>query len=489
MKSGCCTICLEPLIKDIQVTHCGHVFHRHCIYRWIDSKNCCPNCKQHVDASQLTHLFLSPLEIIKEVLDNPTVLESVDPDLLLKISSKQLQDDGDDDEDDDVQKKKKKNLQMELVQERIQSTALSKKNAELNQKLVLLNESIRNVQDEKSELNRKIQRCLKTAQVYEAKYFEQESKASKLSKDLYKKTKELNSTKQEIEKLVRLQSVSEHCENIKIGNVNAVNRIETRLDETQSAEERATHLKAVYDWILRENRKMLKEHAANKKNHRFDMQQQREMNEELRIRIEELQKFGNEQLAKKNRLKEQYFSLKQKFKSLAQKYKAIKAKNIKIESDENIVADIQNLSVVQTEEKEENEENEENKDEDVESILNVEPDKVDLNEGRLQTEECIFSYPGSFRQQRASTNSLFGAYRQIKTKKDNERNTNRKRNFSQFSKGDDGRGGIKTFLNDKTGKFRNNQNKRRRIVKSSVSSNNVNKRKRPNITNFFKKNG
>merc|ERR1712228_168440 len=217
---------------------------------------------QHVDASELTHLYLDPLEIIKEVLDDPTVLENVDPDLLLKVSSKKI------DEDDlkslksTANVKKKENIKMELVQQRIQTTALLKKNQELNQKIVLLNENIRNVEDEKSELNRKIQRCLKTAQVYEQKYFEQEDKVSKLTKDLYKKTKELNTTKRDIDKFVRQQSVNEHCENIKIGNVNAVDHIESNLYENKSAEEQAAHLKSVYDWILKENRKMLKENAT-----------------------------------------------------------------------------------------------------------------------------------------------------------------------------------------------------------------------------------
>merc|ERR1712228_1168493 len=376
--------------------------------------------------------------------------------------------------------------------------------------------------------------CLKTAQVYEQKYFEQEDKVSKLTKDLYKKTKELNTTKRDIDKFVRQQSVNEHCENIKIGNVNAVNHIESNLYENKSAEEQAAHLKSVYDWILKENRKMLKENATNKKNHRFDMQQQREINEELRIRIEELQKMGHQHLVKRDSLKKRYFELKEKylhrcerFKSLAEKYKVLKAKDLKIEKEAKVMPEIQNLSVIENEETADDghsisyEENAEN--------VNVQ--KEDLNEGRLQMNddddedddlqsdqslnsqkvkvgsmnsgESIFSYPGSsrngfqantFRQQRPSANSLFGAYRQIKSNKDTNRrnnpfskNINRKRNFTQFSKGDDGRGGTKTFLTDTTSNFRNNRNKRRRIVKSS-SNQNKNNRKKASITNFFKKN-
>jgi len=122
MKSGCCTICLEPLFQDIQVSQCGHCFHRSCIYRWIDVANACPNCKQHVDASQLTNLYLKPVEIIKEVLNDPTVLEHADPELFLKFSMHSTSND-----DDEQTKGKNKSFQMQLIEERIKNTALNTK--------------------------------------------------------------------------------------------------------------------------------------------------------------------------------------------------------------------------------------------------------------------------------------------------------------------------------------------------------------------------
>merc|ERR1719410_1299348 len=138
---------------------------------------------------------------------------------------------------------------MELIQQRIQTTALTKKNQELNQKMVIMNEEMQKIEDEKSKLNRKIQKCLRTAQVYEQKYYEQESKVSKLTNDLYKKTKQCNTTKKEIEKLVRQQAVNEHCEHIKIGNINAVQAMDTRLEESMSTEQQAEHYKRVYAWM------------------------------------------------------------------------------------------------------------------------------------------------------------------------------------------------------------------------------------------------
>lgn len=47
-----CSICYNPLNNYTQLsqTHCGHLFHKHCILKWIDkcpAGNTCPLCKRH----------------------------------------------------------------------------------------------------------------------------------------------------------------------------------------------------------------------------------------------------------------------------------------------------------------------------------------------------------------------------------------------------------------------------------------------------------
>merc|ERR1719189_2724397 len=43
-----------------------------------------------MDASEVTKLYLKPTEMIKEVLHDPSVLESADPELLLQITAGQF---------------------------------------------------------------------------------------------------------------------------------------------------------------------------------------------------------------------------------------------------------------------------------------------------------------------------------------------------------------------------------------------------------------
>ena len=42
-----CSICMEELTDDsnIKVTTCMHVYHRHCLDRWLIKKNTCPECR------------------------------------------------------------------------------------------------------------------------------------------------------------------------------------------------------------------------------------------------------------------------------------------------------------------------------------------------------------------------------------------------------------------------------------------------------------
>ena len=45
-----CTICIEPLRdKTVRTLHCKHIFHKHCIDKWIFSNhNSCPNCNADI---------------------------------------------------------------------------------------------------------------------------------------------------------------------------------------------------------------------------------------------------------------------------------------------------------------------------------------------------------------------------------------------------------------------------------------------------------
>jgi hypothetical protein len=41
-----CSICLETIMSnDIQCLPCTHIFHRHCISRWLEQSTSCPECR------------------------------------------------------------------------------------------------------------------------------------------------------------------------------------------------------------------------------------------------------------------------------------------------------------------------------------------------------------------------------------------------------------------------------------------------------------
>ncbi len=44
----CCSICLEEMRRGQSAIalQCKHVFHRHCLVRWLERSQCCPMCKQ-----------------------------------------------------------------------------------------------------------------------------------------------------------------------------------------------------------------------------------------------------------------------------------------------------------------------------------------------------------------------------------------------------------------------------------------------------------
>eukprot|EP01083_Nonionella_stella_P040409 109674_1 len=483
MKSGCCTICLEPLFKDIQVSsQCGHVFHRSCIYRWIDSANTCPNCKQHCDASQLTNLFLDPIEIIKEVLTDPTVLQTVDPELLLQMYRTDSTNGND--------------FRMELIEERIKNSELSLKHKELSTKLSAVTVDLRDAQHEQTKLHRKMQSYLTSAQSYERKFVDQEDQVKKLNIELFKKNKELITKKKEIDRLLRKHAQHEHQENIMIGNMNAVHEMEMKVSESgKSKEEQAAYWKSMYDWIKKEYMQSQSDKQRDKKSHQTQQKKWSEIHEEQRLQIKTLERCGMENLEKINKYKKVYFKLKDKYTKqrlqLQELYKQKKNRETAVINEasdhgqeEDEVVSISN---------DENQENiaamvQENEKED-------EDDDLHTAAMNVHAIDSVFSYPQSksYRPRNATSNSLFNAYHELQSKKDgrnpfssqmNQRN--RKRNFSQLTKGDDGCEGVQPYLTDGSSNY--NRRKRRRVVKTSSNANNKrNGNKNSNLMNYLKR--
>merc|ERR1712176_740042 len=112
----------------------------------------------------------------------------------------------------------------------------------------------------------------------------------------------------------------------------------------------------MYDWMMKEKMKKSKEYTAEKTDMRRDMQRLREMNEENRIRIEDLNKCIAKQVEKKEHAKKSYFDLKQrflaqkeKFKALCEKYRALREQQSAAPavSTSSSVPEIGNLSVLE----------------------------------------------------------------------------------------------------------------------------------------------
>jgi hypothetical protein len=51
-----CTICQDDFIEsqheNIRTLDCSHRFHNECIQKWIELRNLCPLCNQHIDKSR-----------------------------------------------------------------------------------------------------------------------------------------------------------------------------------------------------------------------------------------------------------------------------------------------------------------------------------------------------------------------------------------------------------------------------------------------------
>ena len=61
-----CIMCLESLNSGnsyIVTTPCGHLFHKDCLKKWLDTgKKTCPKCRTEIprDSNKLTRIYLSP---------------------------------------------------------------------------------------------------------------------------------------------------------------------------------------------------------------------------------------------------------------------------------------------------------------------------------------------------------------------------------------------------------------------------------------------
>ena len=64
-----CPVCLNPFTSkcDISATQCGHVLHRNCIEKWLQTgKKTCPSCKKNCTMTGLKKLYFSSTGNAKE---------------------------------------------------------------------------------------------------------------------------------------------------------------------------------------------------------------------------------------------------------------------------------------------------------------------------------------------------------------------------------------------------------------------------------------
>ena len=56
-----CTICCDPLSSCLSATPCGHIFHAHCVLRWLSNPKHrkCPQCREQLHEIDLTSLYFS----------------------------------------------------------------------------------------------------------------------------------------------------------------------------------------------------------------------------------------------------------------------------------------------------------------------------------------------------------------------------------------------------------------------------------------------
>ena len=510
--------------------------------------------------------------MIKEVLHDPSVLEAADPELLLQITAGNFgAGDTDDDTECDVDlsaldlskekkpKKCSKSVQMELVSIKIKNTALQRQVEDLEHKVGVIKEEKRNLEDAKSKLNRDVAKYLNTARRNENRYLDIEEKLKENNLILFKRNKELNAARKELHTLSQRHAMCEHCEQIQIGNFDAVEQIERNVALSKNKEDQERYYRSMYQWILKEYKRSQSDRERDKMEHAATRKKLGEIHEDQRATIDQLKEMGAANLEKIDKYKKHYFDLKERYLNLKKRAKTIQQRNEEMKktidsrasnngssnmlhSEEDTVSathsehgdrykehhemQSENVEAVQygdddlnsisredyvedqeniTSNKEEEENENEDEDDDL-KITNHHHSNIAMDSNRALN-EGVFSIPndGSMGFRRTTTsrssggsgaNALFGAYRQMKHRKDgqhsfaNHPNVSRKRKFPQFAKGSDGRGGTASFLTQNVN-ARNPRNKKRRVVKSSSSSNqnkNLKQTKKANIANYFQRN-
>ena len=189
---------------NLQVTRCGHVFHRKCIYNWIDHKQNCPNCKSKVTAAKLNQLYLTPLDTVKHVLSNPECLQESGPDVLKEFVKKWGINGASNDDNPNQNNSNENNnssndsneLNRKLMKFRLEKTAMEAENTELEKKLKTKEKELKKLKRNYKELNDTSHAHLQTAQHYENKYFDSKEKNKQSKRELFKANKELINLKE-----------------------------------------------------------------------------------------------------------------------------------------------------------------------------------------------------------------------------------------------------------------------------------------------------
>lgn len=48
-----CSICLDPMYKDVHIFKCGHYVHTRCGLEWMAHARTCPLCRSHISDQEV----------------------------------------------------------------------------------------------------------------------------------------------------------------------------------------------------------------------------------------------------------------------------------------------------------------------------------------------------------------------------------------------------------------------------------------------------
>ena len=60
-----CCICLEKLEfskNNVSVTHCGRMYHQHCLQEALQVRNSCPQCRRNIDTDKIVFTLFSSFD-------------------------------------------------------------------------------------------------------------------------------------------------------------------------------------------------------------------------------------------------------------------------------------------------------------------------------------------------------------------------------------------------------------------------------------------